>query len=249
MHRDVKIGIAIGILLIALVAIFMWARSDSRTPAPPRGYSGIERALPPAQEPVSPVGIEGGIGLDESPEIGASEVPMPAPPGTGRAGDTTTLQPPAGDTTSVGGRTTSPPVPIPTPPARPEPVASKTYTVKKGDTLIGIAKAQYGDDSKWQLILDANRDKIASPEALPVGMKLAIPPFPTSGAPAPALAPAPAAQRTHTVAPGESLSSIANKYYGAEAKRTLIYEANRARIGNDPDRLQVGLVLAIPPAE
>jgi ABC-type amino acid transport substrate-binding protein len=43
------------------------------------------------------------------------------------------------------------------------PVAGrKTYTVKSGDTLSGIAQAQLGDLNRWREIWDLNRDRVAN---------------------------------------------------------------------------------------
>lgn len=50
-----------------------------------------------------------------------------------------------------------------------------TYTVKKGDTLSGIAKAFYGNSSKWTLIYNANKDKIKNSNLIYPGQVLTIP--------------------------------------------------------------------------
>jgi hypothetical protein len=52
---------------------------------------------------------------------------------------------------------------------------SITYRVKKGDTLIQIATAQYGDASVWPQIAIAN--KIWKPRVLLAGMRLQLPPL------------------------------------------------------------------------
>jgi len=54
--------------------------------------------------------------------------------------------------------------------------------------------------------------------------------------------------QTYTVQPGDTLSSIAQKFYGdgSENSWRKIYDANRAVIGNDPNQIQVGIVLVIP---
>ena len=54
-----------------------------------------------------------------------------------------------------------------------------------------------------------------------------------------------AAGRTHTVQSRETLSGIASVYYGTASQWSRIFEANRDQL-NDPDELQVGVVLIIP---
>jgi tetratricopeptide (TPR) repeat protein len=54
-------------------------------------------------------------------------------------------------------------------------IAPRTYRVQRGDTLAGIAQAVYGDAARWTQIYEANRDKIADGNRLPVGAILTIP--------------------------------------------------------------------------
>jgi nucleoid-associated protein YgaU len=56
-----------------------------------------------------------------------------------------------------------------------------------------------------------------------------------------------AARRTYTVAEGDTLSAIAQREYGAADRWKAIFEANRDQI-SDPDLIQPGQVLTIPPA-
>jgi phage tail protein X len=63
--------------------------------------------------------------------------------------------------------------------------------------------------------------------------------------PAPAPAPSPSA-KTHTVIAGDTLSSIARKYYGNSALWTKIYAANRGVIGANPNLVIPGQSLVIP---
>lgn len=51
----------------------------------------------------------------------------------------------------------------------------RTYIVKPGDTLSGIAKDVYGDWKHWQDIFEANRDKISNPDLIQVGWELKLP--------------------------------------------------------------------------
>ena len=48
-----------------------------------------------------------------------------------------------------------------------------TYTVKKGDTLYGIAKKKYNDGKQWQKIASANPG--LSPSTLKVGQTITLP--------------------------------------------------------------------------
>jgi len=51
----------------------------------------------------------------------------------------------------------------------------RTYVVKPGDTLSGIAKAVYGDWKHWKDIYEANKDKIKNPDLIQVGWELKLP--------------------------------------------------------------------------
>ena len=48
-----------------------------------------------------------------------------------------------------------------------------TYTVKRGDTLYGIARTKYGDGKQWQKICSANPG--LRPDSLRVGQTITLP--------------------------------------------------------------------------
>lgn len=54
------------------------------------------------------------------------------------------------------------------------------------------------------------------------------------------------AVKKHVVVGGDTLSGIAQKYYGDTGKYMKIYEANKAVIGNNPDMIKPGMELVIP---
>ena len=62
------------------------------------------------------------------------------------------------------------------------PAASRTYTVRSGDTLSGIARNFYGNPARWTWIYAANRSKVRNPNMIYVGEKLTIPSHAPSGA-------------------------------------------------------------------
>jgi LysM repeat protein len=65
-------------------------------------------------------------------------------------------------------------------------------------------------------------------------------------APSPEPEPPPAEDKTYTVQPGDSLSSIARQVYGQSHLWRIIFEANR-HILSDPALIRPGQVLTIPP--
>jgi LysM repeat protein len=81
----------------------------------------------------------------------------------------------ASETAMATGPVSSPVAPAPV--AAPQSNAPATsYTTAPGDTLWGIAQKLYGRGDRWPVIYDANRDKIASPQTMAVGIQLVIPP-------------------------------------------------------------------------
>lgn len=238
MQRDVKIGIAIGVLLIALIGIFWWAKSGKRHAG--RTEAPVTDATPPAP-PVEPVPPVAGPGVGPVTGGPAVTVPPAGPVAGPTAGPAAA---PKGTPTGPAAGPTGPgPVAGPVAAPAPEPAAARTHVVAAGETLSSIAKKYYNDESKWHLIVDANKG--VDPKALKVGTKLTIPEAGASASAPAAEKGAASAERKHTVAAGDTLSSISKKYYGTDAKWKLIYNANREHIPNE-NQLKVGVVLTIP---
>jgi nucleoid-associated protein YgaU len=113
-----------------------------------------------------------------------------------------------------------------------------TYTVQSGDTLFDIAQAYYGDGNQYEKIVDANQDQNVTPATLRVGSTIQIPAVQTQGAGTPP----PVMGSTHTVRAGESLSGIAEAYYGDCRQWRMISAAN----GNvRPEPLMAGQQLRL----
>jgi hypothetical protein len=51
---------------------------------------------------------------------------------------------------------------------------------------------------------------------------------------------------TYRIKTGDTLSRLSLKYYGSKCYWLIIWETNRATIGQDPNRLSAGRVLTIP---
>jgi nucleoid-associated protein YgaU len=60
-------------------------------------------------------------------------------------------------------------------PAAPAAAAPRTYTVKAGDTLGAIAKAELGNANAYMKIFEANRDVLSDPNKISPGQVLKIP--------------------------------------------------------------------------
>jgi LysM repeat protein len=55
------------------------------------------------------------------------------------------------------------------------PAAAKTYTVKAGDTLSQIAKAQLGNAAAYMKIFELNKDQLTDPNQIKPGQVLKLP--------------------------------------------------------------------------
>jgi LysM repeat protein len=101
----------------------------------------------------------------------------------------------------------------------------RAHTVDPGETLSGIAQSFYGDAGLFGFIAAANG--IADPNRVDVGQVLVLPEV----------------GRVRPVQPGDSLSAIAEEFYGDAGLAGVIAAANAIR---DPDHIEVGWTLAIP---
>jgi nucleoid-associated protein YgaU len=233
------------------------SRPDATSEVTPIGTRGTEEsARPPVSVPASGVvrtdgPSDGGKGVVELPNLsslaGDGEVQGPLGPpavpavltSTGRipVGSATAAQPEAAKAAATESRV-------------PPPVY-KDYFVQPGDTMSSIAKHWFGHEGKWDLIARAN--PLVDPNRLRPGQMLRLPPRETvrppiavEGRTAGAAGTAGTGPQTHTVQSGDTLSTIAKAFYGTSARWREIYEANRATIGANPDRLEVGTKLLVP---
>ena len=160
------------------------------------------------------------------PRTGRPVVSPPAPP--------VTIPPMQGATTTPHRRGGSPATGV------------RTHMVQPGDTLSEIAQHYLGSHLDWVLIVSANPG--LEENTLRVGRSITIP----ARGPRPAVqkrvvpTSIPVGSRQHTVTDGDSLSTIADRYYGHEKHWLRVFEANRATLGGDPDRLRLGMVLVVP---
>lgn len=119
------------------------------------------------------------------------------------------------------------------------PATSAEHVVVAGENLSVIA-ARYGHS--WQELWTLNRDRVSNPDKIFPGLKLRVwgstPGAVTSAQPAPV-----DNTRYHTVADGENLSVIAQKYN--LPSYIILWEANKDIIA-DPNKIRPGQKLRIP---
>lgn len=135
--------------------------------------------------------------------------------------------------------------------ASPPPAASSVYVVRDGDDLTGIATRFYGNPAAADVIWSVNRDRLTDPSLLPIGMELRIPPawsVPTARSSAAAGAPLIEPVRrpgSVRVGPGETLETLAQRFYGDRTMATRLWEANRDRL-RSPALVTAGMELRLP---
>lgn len=142
------------------------------------------------------------------------------------------------------------------------------HRIRDGDTLSSLARHYLGSSKRFMEIYEANLDRLTSPDLLPIGGELKIPPAdavqeePDNGdaahdvtaAPLAAIPPGtirrsePAPRstaRTYQVKAGDTLATIAKHFYGDSERYAEIYEANRERLKTPADLCE-GVLLTIP---
>jgi len=193
MHRDIKIGLSLGLLLVVVVAALFFRRTSDRSGAPPQladAQSVDQRIAERERSPYS-------SGLNDFPE------PPAAPPSRRGTPVISTAAPsdrnPVPGFLSaddgelhrriVSGNQGSVPDPIPsslgavnTAPRLATPQVSdslngeQTHIIKKGDTLSGLAHKYLGDPNRFDEIYAANLSVLKNPNSLPEDVKIIIPP-------------------------------------------------------------------------
>lgn len=120
----------------------------------------------------------------------------------------------------------------------------RKYTLVEGDTVWDLSKAMYGSHEFVKEILAAN-PSLGDGSSVRAGIEITLPAI--TRAPAPRKDPEPTlatGQRSHTVAKGDNLYRLAERYLGKGTRWPDIVAANP---GIDPDHLPVGEPIVIPP--
>lgn len=133
------------------------------------------------------------------------------------------------------------------------PPAFRQHTVRQGETFGSIARLYFGPDASDSIIARAN--PLRDPRRIKAGDVVAVPVDPGNiqgvvarpdGAPVEPPPPQTPPYVEYRVKAGDSLSRIAQSYYGSTRHADFIFQSNRDVLSS-PDRLRVGQTLRLHP--
>lgn len=255
MHRDIKLGLLLGVAMVLIVAVFFFGRSNSDreqikklVPESPKLVKALEKWQSRHQRrghTERPAPATTPTPQAEQAHTGRARPPQPnaAPERQGR--DAETPQPSVGQTAGASGQpavTHSPKATVPGPASaqvlvKPSPRSQRRlHTVAHGDTLFKIAEKYYHDGYQFPAIWEANRERIPNPDRLRPRTVLLIPDPDRARL---------TQTRYYVVRPSDTLVGIARKLYLDSRKYLAIYRAN-SHILTSPNDLRVGMMLVLP---
>ena len=220
MHKDVKIGLLLGVVMVVVVAVFFFGRSGGQR-------DRIKKLVPETPNLAKVLDtwkdrhLRGGQWRSGQPEGVPSQptetapLPLPAPSDTAQR-------------------------PVPDPPPVPQGNVPRTSEVDQvpPPRVVVTSVPPAGETAGPGPAESTTPAPESGPASLPAP---ALIPGPQT-----ADRPPTGVERRHKVAKGESLSVIAKRYYGDGLRFRTIWRANRDRV-RDPNQLMPGLVLVIPP--
>lgn len=287
MKRDVQVGVTLGVIILAIIGVFLSTRTSVKEPAIPIpdeeeetqiGVLDISELSPDLQNASQESLKETKTalqGTEESTEQKTSVVadttkideqtaekednivegewkkakekePINVAANDTKAAAAVSNQEDWKDVPYSDGKTTS---------------QFKMHKVQYSDSLRKIARKYYGDESKWLLIFNANQNKIQDRNSIRIGTELIIPEEKTTiqktkaeiktETTTPSLSQvvevedAKPTVRKHIIQQGDSLYTLATKYYSDGTKWNKIFNANR-KILKDQKSLKIGQELVIP---
>ncbi|MBX3444419.1 MAG: LysM peptidoglycan-binding domain-containing protein [Planctomyces sp.] len=177
MHRDVKLGLALGILVIGFAAAFCFPRRPptdiALTPVAGPQLAIADRSIRDLRvrtfvaEELEPVRVP--TPADLPPVV--LETPAPAADSPPPEPIVAAAEPASEAPATIAG--------VHAPPADADdvltPDETRLYTVQPGDTLSAIAGRLLGSHRKYDVLYQANRDQMKTPNSLQPGMVLRIP--------------------------------------------------------------------------
>jgi nucleoid-associated protein YgaU len=196
MQRDVKVGLVLGVLLVAVVAVVFFRRDDDDRgkftkllPAPDAVADRARDMLGPSQSDPYPIAPEYLPDSWQTPKSKSARIPTPPRNKNGEmtaqidavenpASISAVLQPPEIDqrsTTRSKSETLSARARSSHSDGSARSSGGTEYTIQEGDTLSSIARQHLGSANLWMQIYKENDDVLTDPTTIPVGKKIRIP--------------------------------------------------------------------------
>lgn len=284
MKRDVQVGVTLGVIILAIIGVFLSTRTTVKEPTIPIpeieeetlvGSLDVNELTPDPQNASQEVFKETTtVAQNTEQKASANISTTKTEEQTAAKEDTiiegawkkTTEKEPT-DTTANDGKASAVSnaedwKDVPSEDEKKTPSKGKVYKVQYNDSLRKIAKKHYGDESGWLLIFNANQDKIHDRNSLKIGTELVIPEEKTTiqrtkteiktETTTPRLSQIievedgkSAVTRKHIIQQGDSLYTLAVKYYNDGSKWHKISDANK-KVLKDQKSLKIGQELVIP---
>ncbi|MCF6148600.1 MAG: LysM peptidoglycan-binding domain-containing protein [Candidatus Kuenenia sp.] len=275
MKRDVQVGVILGVIILAIIGVFLSTRTSvkepiipipeiendlqldllsmNELPKNPADSSSQSKVLAEKEDNVSREGSSKGERMGEELAIEERDYVIEGElRNAGNAENKITVDNQKQDIANEEKEFQEEGISQSEAPAK---TSIVKYKVQERDTLHKIARKHYGDGEKWLLIFKANEDKIYDRNNLRVGMELIIPnqeiiPQSVKEERQTQLIAHEVTEQTtnvkkHVVGDGDSLYKIAVKYYKDGSKWKKILDANRSTIKNE-NVLKKGQELVIP---
>ena len=195
MKRDVQVGVILGVIILAIIGVFLSTRTNVKEPIIPIPEIDSDASpdllslneLPKHPEGLSPQGedlakkdgkISGGgetkrENIGQEPAVEEQDYVIEGE--LRNAGNSENKVAAGSQKQTIKSREPEYQGESILPAESSQKPSVVTYKVQEKDTLHKIAKKYYGDDNKWLLIFNANQDRIYDRNNLRVGTELIIP--------------------------------------------------------------------------
>ncbi|MEK7291765.1 MAG: hypothetical protein A2099_00210 [Planctomycetes bacterium GWF2_39_10] len=196
MKRDVQVGVILGVIILAIIGVFLSTRTAVKEPVIPipeieedtqvgaLNINELTQDFPGApQESFKEVKTSINTGRKESAVTNAVKTEEPPSAKEDKVIEGVWKPAKEGVTASVETKPKEASSPsnqedwkdVSSPDVNKSVSSQQTHKVQYRDDLYKIAKKYYGDVSKWLLIFNANKDKILDRNSLRIGTELIIP--------------------------------------------------------------------------
>lgn len=267
MRKDVKLGFAIGGVLLAVLVVYVLvisgtdskpeeislAKPDYQAAPVEAADSSTQKADDPFHSSTESATATGGTD-HWSAALNSGQLPVmmtqtPSPQTNTVPSEGQSSQPAAAELSATAVSNAPAALAHSSSPAT-QPAETRTHVIRSGETFSSIAAEVYGDAAYYPHLIRAN--PTVDPRKLRPGMVINLPPATQVRAETRTVSAETAStaasnhRNEYRVQSGDSLYRISLKLYGKADRADAIYELNKPLIGPDRNRLEVGMLLKLP---